>query len=109
MNINDQYDAILQRALSHWGEDVQHQMVIGEIGELLTLYGKKVQGRATRDDWVDEIADVTIMIRQLQLMMGEMDVDASIKRKMDKLNQRLLADDPAHPQAIKENPRKEES
>ena len=58
----------LKEIIEHYGKENQLQMVVGEIGELLTLFGKEAQGRASKDDWIEEIADVEIMLEQLKLI-----------------------------------------
>lgn len=61
---------LFDRATSVWGEVAQIGVCIGEIGELLTLVGRNVQGRATVDDWRSEIADVIICVWQLSRIYG---------------------------------------
>ena len=58
----------LKEIIEHYGKENQLKMVVGEIGELLTLFGKEAQGRASKDDWIEEIADVEIMLEQLKLI-----------------------------------------
>ena len=58
----------LKEIIEHYGKENQLRMVVGEIGELLTLFGKEAQGRASKEDWVEEIADVEIMLEQLKLI-----------------------------------------
>jgi NTP pyrophosphatase (non-canonical NTP hydrolase) len=58
----------LKEIIEHYGKENQLQMVVGEIGELLALFGKEAQGRASKEDWVEEIADVEIMLEQLKLI-----------------------------------------
>jgi len=82
-------DKILYDAIGLWGTDSQEQIAIGEIGEFLSLYGKKAQGRGSKSDWIDEIADVTIVIRQIALMYGPDSVRREIYRKMERLAKRI--------------------
>jgi NTP pyrophosphatase (non-canonical NTP hydrolase) len=79
----------LRRAIRVWGVDSQEQMLIGEIGELLTLFGRRAQGRVIDSEMVDEIADVTIMITQMAQMYGPEQVEERIAFKLDRLNARL--------------------
>ena len=60
----------LKEIIEHYGKENQLQMVVGEIGELLTLFGKEAQGRASKEDWTEEIADVEIMLEQLKIIKG---------------------------------------
>lgn len=89
MNFSDEQNNILQKAIDTWGEEAQNSMVIGELGELLTLYGRKAQGRDTEEDWISEIADVLIIVEQLARMHGYDRVRQMIDTKMDRLNNRL--------------------
>ena len=82
-------DVILNLALAHWGEDTQRAMAVGELGELLALFGREAQGRATDDAWIDEIADATIMLRQLALMHGAAKVDQRISLKLAALQAKI--------------------
>ena len=79
-------------AIRNWGVDAQIDMVYEECGELLTAVSRLRRGRCTIDDVVTEMADVSIMIDQLNVMfnLGEkFDKEKSrkIKRLRDKLNE----------------------
>jgi len=75
----------LKKIIEHYGKENQLKMIVGEIGELLALFGKESQGRASKDDWVEEIADVEIMLEQLKLIKG---IDTS-KTKRFKIERTL--------------------
>lgn len=87
-------EEILQRAIDTWGRHEQEQMAIGECGEFLALFGRKVQGRLTREAMVDEIADVTIMMRQMARIYGEDLVKVRIQYKLRRLEEKLNKDCP---------------
>lgn len=89
MNFSDQHHKILQKALDVWGEHTQYSMAVGELGELLTLYGRRVQGRDVEEDWISEIADVIIILEQLARMHGYDKVCQKIEYKMERLSNRL--------------------
>jgi len=89
MNFSDEQNNILQKAIDTWGEEAQNSMVIGELGELLTLYGRKAQGRDTEEDWISEIADVLIIVEQLARMHGYNKVKRMVDTKMERLKGRL--------------------
>ena len=78
-------DDILEQAIVHYGKTAQLAVAIGEIGELLTVIGRDAQGRATEEDWIDEIADVTIMLRQLAIMIGVEETEARVEAKIARL------------------------
>lgn len=85
---NDKWDTY-QRATDQWGEDEQVCMAVGEIGELLALLGRHVQGRLDRDDAIDEIADAQIMLEQLQEIVGRHEVEARKREKVRRLHYKL--------------------
>ena len=82
-------EEILRSAIALWGEKSQFDLAVGEIGELLTLFGRRAQGRDTKDQWVSEIADVLIMMSQLALIVGPEEVEAEMARKLARLEQRV--------------------
>jgi len=84
-------DEVLRAAIDTWGPDAQHAMLVGEIGELLTLYGKEAQGRAKKEDWIDEIADVLIMLRQVTFMrdISDKELMDRLEYKIDRIRERL--------------------
>lgn len=90
MKFTPEQDAILADAFKTWGYDSQLQMAFGECGEFIALAGRIKQGRCTEDDMVSEIADVTIMMRQIgKMFFHEERIQAMIDYKMDRLAKRL--------------------
>lgn len=83
------FDKICQRAVDAFGIPSQEAMLIGEVGELLTLYGRRAQGRDDPQQWIDEIADILIMAHQLAYIHGKDAVEARMVEKMPKLLQRI--------------------
>lgn len=83
-------DKILWRAIDAYGNMAQLNVAVGEIGELLTLIGRRSQGRDTIDQWVDEVADVEIMLDQIKkIFMIQSKVTARIDFKINRLAERL--------------------
>jgi len=76
-------------ALAHYGQEAVEQIVIGEIGELLTLFGRRQQGRDTPDDWLDETADLILMGYQLAAIHGFEKVEKVIDQKLDTIRDRI--------------------
>lgn len=89
MKFTEEQQVVLQAAIQAWGEYLQECMAVGECGEFIALQGKKVQGRATSEDWISEIADVTIMMEQMARMHGYEAVQEMINYKMARLKTRL--------------------
>ena len=83
-------DAI-EHILGHFGRENQMKMVIGEIGELLTLWGREIQGRATNEDWLNELADTHIMLIQLRMMLGidEDTLGVKVNERVNRTLQRI--------------------
>ncbi len=89
INPSDHYDRILKRAIAVYGSESQIQMAFGECGEFVALAGKAAQGRLIAEDWIDEIADVTILMAQMRNIFGPELVDERIFFKMNRLETRL--------------------
>lgn len=87
--LNKPLDDVCRAALAKWGRDSQEDVVIGELGELLALFGKRAQGRAKHVQWIDEIADCLIMLRQLAHIHGVDAVDELINVKLEALRRRI--------------------
>jgi NTP pyrophosphatase (non-canonical NTP hydrolase) len=85
-----EYDEIFANAIFKWGKDAQLKMAIEECSELIKAICKSYRsGGGMSDEIVDEVADVTIMMRQLALMAGYIRVDERIEFKMGRLKDRV--------------------
>ena len=73
-------------AVHHYGAEHQKKKAIEEMGELITAISREQDGRATTEQVITEIADVTIMMRQLALIYG---IDA-VANEIDRKQRRLL-------------------
>jgi len=90
MNHTDQIFEAAQEAIDQWGEEGQEKLAIGEIGELIELFGKQVQGRADSDQWADEIADVYILLPTLILLHTDKSkVEDRVLHKLERLERML--------------------
>lgn len=89
MKIDENQLDVLRDAVNTYGATDQYNMLVGEFGELLTLFGRRAQNRDTREDWISEIADCMIMLEQLAYMFGRDDVKTRIDQKIDRLKLRL--------------------
>lgn len=69
-------------------------MACGEIGELLTLVGRHAQKRDTQEQWLDEMADVLIMMKQLMYIKGitSEQLDSRVEIKLAKLRDKVEAE-----------------
>ena len=90
---------IYKDAIACWGEDLQIQMAIEEMAELIKALIKLVRlGNnpdihdkiIRRNDIINEIADVKIMMRQLEYMFGWDAVDNKIIEKTQRLQNMII-------------------
>lgn len=84
---------ILQKAIDKWGVSAQLEMVIEECLELaLSLQKlKRLRGNAEEKEAnvIDEIADVKIMIKQIEKIFPIDKINTRIDFKMNRLSERL--------------------
>lgn len=83
---------ILMDALEEFGHDAQRVMVMEEFGEFLATFAQMNRGRFEGTaELCGEIADVQIMLSQVQLMHGvtNAEVTVAIDAKMKRLNDRI--------------------
>ena len=89
--------SIYEEALDVWGEDSQIEQLIEECSELILSLQKlkrhrrfNVGKRADKiNDVLEEIADVKIMIRQIELIFPPEEVARYETIKLDRLRKRL--------------------
>jgi NTP pyrophosphatase (non-canonical NTP hydrolase) len=77
---------IYQRAIDTFGEDHQLAKTIEECMELAVALMHYRDNKIPLDQVLQEVADVTIMMRQCALIFGEHVVDAHISYKMTRLD-----------------------
>ena len=65
------------------------RMLVEEMGELLTAMARAPRGRATKEDIITELADVSIMIKQMALVYGRDEFEQEVKRKIERLQEKL--------------------
>lgn len=56
---------ICEDAFNTFGSEAQFMMVVEECGELLNALAKYKRGRATEEELIEEVADVSIMMEEL--------------------------------------------
>ena len=79
------------RAINIWGSDAQRNMVFEELGELNTALSRYIRGRATKEEVITELADVTIMCEQMAMMLDYDDYEKELDRKLVRLRDEKLA------------------
>ena len=80
---------ICQEALLAFGNEAQIDMLSEEVGELLSAINKYRRGRCAKKDVVTEIADVEIMLKQMELIFGWDEVIEERQYKLNRLKERL--------------------
>lgn len=93
--IDDPLTDICRRALWRFGVNRQKVKAMEECGELIVQLAKRHSDNSISlvppPDVIDEIADVTIMMRQLAIAYGEAEVQQRIDFKVDRLRKLLGA------------------
>ena len=79
-----------EKAIEHFGKVPQMVKATGEMGELSAEIARSILGEYPADDkMIDEVADVTIMMRQLTIIFGEKAVEDRIQFKLTRLKGRM--------------------
>lgn len=82
---------ICQRAVDTFGVVPQIDQAIEEMAELTVALSHNKRARARDGEVITEIADVVIMAFQMALIFGEREVNAEIERKLERLEDMLIA------------------
>ncbi len=82
---------IYQRAIKTWGQPLQKAMAIEEMAELTKAIIKDLRGKPHNAE--EEIADVKIMIRQLEEMYDKKLIDEWEKSKLERLEKILESEE----------------
>ena len=84
--------ATLKKAIIHYGREQQLNIAIEEMSELTKEICKWKRGVDNRDAIIEEMADVYIMLWQMQFMFNVnpvLELDAKMQEKINRLNDRL--------------------
>ena len=73
-----------------YGNEKQTEMAIEEMGELLVAINHHKRGRVDVSSVQEEIADVKIAMDQLAMIYGEKGVSEFEKKKLERLNGRII-------------------
>lgn len=89
-----EYRDTLRAAIKKWGKQSQLNMFHEEIGELLQAVNKfnRKHDFETRDNLLEEIADVEIMLAQLKIIIGgnpNAGIHVHKREKLERLKKRL--------------------
>ena len=85
----------LKRAIRHYGKRNQAQKAIEEMAELINELCKEQIGRSSREKVAEEMADVIIMLWQLEMIFENGDeILQAIDYKLKRLHKRITKGDP---------------
>lgn len=93
---------IYQLAVEKYGANNQMNMALEECGEFIVAINKfrraknNTDATEASDNICDEVADVIIMMEQMQVMFGIDRVERIKVEKLKRLEQRLHGKDPLH-------------
>ncbi len=78
---------VLSKALEHWGADLQRTVAIEELSELTKELCKDARGIGKRDNIIEEMADVIVVLTTLQLIydVADTELESNIQIKMKRL------------------------
>lgn len=88
MGFNDP-DKIFKAALEKWGKEAQLNQLQEECGELVAAVNQYRRGRVSDVEVVSEIADVMILVFQMEHVFGASLLQSQMEIKMSKLKERL--------------------
>lgn len=94
-------DDVCERALEHWGRAAQTTMVMEELAELITAISHYDRDRVGPAQLAEEMAQVRICLRQLEMMMdadlpdgaGRDIRESAMEMAIEGLDRRLPDDD----------------
>ena len=81
----------LQQIIDHYGHRSQKEMLFEEFAELQKEVCKELRNKGDKQHIAEELADVYVMLQQLQLMYGisdekvELGVQKKIERTLDRI------------------------
>lgn len=64
-------EAFYKDAIFHWGDEAQIDMAVEECAELIDKLQKNKRRRASWEDIAEEVADVSIMMEQMSLIVTD--------------------------------------
>ena len=89
-------DEVCRRAIEKYGEILQMDQCIEECAELIQAINKFKRKRRSIDtltNLAEEAADVKIMVRQMEMILNDINVDDWVAFKIKRLADRLEDDD----------------
>jgi hypothetical protein len=90
-----EYALLLRQALRKYGKTIQLIMVIEEIAELTKEITKYFRGKNSRENIIEEVGDVYIMLDQMRIIFNITDeeLEITMNNKMKRLEDLLKAEE----------------
>ena len=82
-------DNLYKKCVEKWGLPKQLNQLTEECGELIVAVNHIRRGRITLDEFIEELADVQIMIEQLKYQYGDEVFNHMMNKKKERLEMRL--------------------
>lgn len=79
----------IQTAAERFGRDNQLRQLQEECAELIAAINHFLRGRCSEADMLDEMADVCIMVAQMDHFFGDDALDLAVQAKLERLEKRL--------------------
>lgn len=82
---------LVDEAIKHYGDTHQKVVAMEEMSELIKEISKDIRGQGNIDHITEEVADVYIMLMQLEKMYGITlsALHAKINKKLERLKERI--------------------
>ena len=82
---------LMKEVIKHYGKEIQTFVAIEEMSELMKELSKDMRGEQNRDQIIEELADVYIMLDQIQIMhdIDLNDVFKVMNKKCDRIRERI--------------------
>lgn len=81
---------VYQKAITHYGDVAQVLKAVEEMSELIKVLVKDMKMEESKDQLIDELADVSIMCEQLRMIYGvNNEVNVRMNYKLKRLLRRM--------------------
>lgn len=78
-----------KKAIETWGNESQIELMIEEMSELTQAIQKNKRGKDNLDNIHEEIADVSLMIEQMNMIFDKSEINKWKELKIERLKKRL--------------------
>lgn len=80
---------LYQKAIKKWGTELQLDMMIEECAELIQAIIHFKRNRKAVAEIISEIADVKIMIEQMEEIFDKVSIEGIVQIKLERLNKMI--------------------